>query len=383
MSLSRVILMLAVVSMGLTGCVSKSSGVAKNSTGNRVIASTGETFDEEKYKAILAAMDNSENEYNARYAGSEDEAMDDAEAAQDIEQNIALDEVLAPEPLYTLEQEDKFIKNIGAATSIPELLAASKKKISGYGNWAFQFVYIDKNGNQKTLTEYNPHQSMKPASTNKLFSGYLFYSSGAENKSYTKNNLAAMLHVSHNGMADSALRQVAVKKGFNNDQMVNGLRIMKQNYSSLVDSNKFTPVDGSGLDYSNKVTAALLTNLLGNIYRNGKDNGKYSDFKLLLAHPSGQKCSYNTKKNQKPYEHGYHSTIGSRLNSLAGRVHAKTGTLNKTKALAGFVDMKNGGVIVFAVIGDYFPKLKMTGDAFNKINAVVEAHARYVDAYVK
>ena len=369
----RIILMLAVVSMGLTGCVSKGSDAGEK----RIIASTGQPFDEAKYKDILADMQSTENEILTSYDGSEDSEIEKEELAQDTQQGIENDVVPADEPVYTAGAEEQFIKNIGAETSVPELLAAAKKTVSNTGTWAFKFVYIDKNGNEKILSQYNPHESLKPASTQKLFTGYLFLANATASKSYSKNNLAAMLHVSHNEMADSALRRVAVQRGFNNDQMKNGLSVLKSFYGGLSDSKRYAPADGSGLSYSNKVTVDVETSLLSRIYR-GRN---YSEFKMMLAHPSKQKCNYNTKRDQIGHRHPYHSTIGSRLNSLAGKVHAKTGTLNRTKALAGFVDVKNGGVIVFSVIGDY---LKIgTGTAFAKINSVVEAHAKYVNSNIK
>lgn len=364
---------LAVIVLGLASCVSKPNDVSEK----RVIASTGQPFDEEKYKEILADMQSTENEFLTSYDGSEDSEIEKEELAQDTQEGIESDITPADEPVYTVGAEEQFIKNIGAETSVPELLAAAKKTISNTGTWAFKFIYIDKNGNEKILSQYNPHEILKPASTQKLFTGYLYLANGTASKSYSKNNLAAMLHVSHNEMADSALRRVAVQRGFNNDQIKNGLTVLKSFYGGISDSSRYAPADGSGLSYSNKVTVDAETSLLNRIYR-GRN---YAEFKMMLAHPSKQKCNYNTKRDQIGHRHPYHSTIGSRLNSLAGKVHAKTGTLNKTKALAGFVDVKNGGVIVFSVIGDY---LKVsTGTAFAKINSVVEAHAKYTNSHIK
>ncbi len=375
---------LVIITLGLFSCVSNSNHVGDK----RIIASTGKQFDELKYKDILADMQNSENEILINYEGSADSEIDKEELAQDAGLNSDQDIIPDDEPLYTATAEESFIKNIGAETSIPELLAASKKIIANTGTWGFQFIYVDKDGNEKILSQYNPHSILKPASTQKLFSGYMFAAHNAYSSSYTKRNLAAMLHASHNEMADSALRRVAVKSGFENNQMQNGISILKSYYSGLSDLSRYQPADGSGLSYSNKVTVDLETSLLKRIYR----SSLYSEFKMMLAHPSNQECKYNPRgvklkngKYQWPDQiggkHPYHSTVGSRLNSLAGKLHAKTGTLNKTKALAGFVDVNNGGVIVFSMIGDY---LKIgTGTAFAKINSVVEAHAKYVNSKVK
>lgn len=364
---------LAVIVLGLASCVSKPNDASEK----RIIASTGQPFDDAKYKDILADMQSTENEFLTTYDGSEDSEIEKVELAQDTQKGIEGDVIPADEPAYTSRAEEQFIKNIGSETSVPELLAAAKKTISNTGTWAFKFVYIDKNGTEKILSQYNPHQILKPASTQKLFTGYLYFANNTFSQSYSKNNLAAMLHVSHNEMADSALRRVSVQKGFQNDQMKNGLSFLKSFYGGLSDSGRYAPADGSGLSYSNKVTVDFETSLLSRIYR----GRHYSEFKMMLAHPSKQKCNFNTKRDQIGGKHPYHSTIGNRLISLAGKVYAKTGTLNRTKALAGFVDVENGGVIVFSVIGDY---LKVnTGTAFAKINSVVEAHAKYTNSYIK
>ncbi len=383
--MSNKLKLVMIVLVGLVGCVSKSPQFSEK----RIIASTGKPFDEAKYKAILEDMQNTENETLNNYDESEENQIERDEVEQDKEKDIQYDVAPADEPVYTSTEEESFIKNIGAESSIPELLAAAKKTIANTGTWGFQFVYIDKDGNQKILSQYNPHSVLKPASTQKLFTGYLFFASNTFTKSYSKNHLAAMLHVSQNEMADSALKRVASQKGYESNQIQNGLSILKSNYAGLSDSNRYSPIDGSGLSYLNKVTPDLETSLLTRIYR----GGRYAEFKKMLAHPGESNCSYNprgakisrTKRFQWPDQlgtkHPFHSTVGSRLMFLSGRLHAKTGTLKRTKALAGFVDVKGGGVIVFSVIGDY---LKVgTPTAFAKINSVVAGHVKYIDSYLK
>ena len=97
----------------------------------------------------------------------------------------------------------------------------------------------------------------------------------------------------------------------------------------------------------------------------------------MLAHPENKTCTYDTYKYQIGAKHKYHSTLASKLPTLSNKLHAKTGTLNKTKSLAGFVDTDNGGVIVFSIIGDYLSISSKS--AFAKINSIVESHSKYVD----
>ena len=315
---------------------------------HKAYASTGKSI--QSYEQIM----------NAEETELSLEALADEEADEALD--LKIDAALDTEPDFENKQ--------GADTIESNLQTAAINKVKDSGKWAFEFIYIDENGNENILSQYNVHQILKPASTQKLFSGHLAFLE----QSYPINNLAAMLHVSHNQMADSALMSVAKNRGFTKNLLANGVQILKSTYFELQDSDKYIPIDGSGLSYANKVTPRLEIDLLRRIY----NDAGYSQFKKMLAHPSDQKCSYDTKQNQIGSKHKYHSTVGSRLNSLAGRLHAKTGTLKRTKALAGFVDGKNGkGVLIFSVIGDYLKT--STPIAFSKIQSLVSAHIKFVD----
>ncbi len=375
---------LFIIIISLSSCVSTTQNVANKNSAKRYISSTGKPFDEELYKALLSQMQNDETQISSEEENTEDSEIDQIESKTDEQIDISTDTAPEEEPIYNYEVENGFIQNIAATTLSPELLAASKKLTANTGTWAFKFSYIDKEGNKKVITEYNSHQALKPASTQKLFTGYLFVKTDAKNKNYSLNNLAAMLHLSHNEMADSALRNVAVKNNFEDNQMLRGIELIKKEFLKSEDGLKYNPADGSGLSYQNRVTVSLETHLLKKIYTQGRANDfeKYNSFKKMLAHPSNQKCIYDTYKFQKGHKHPYHSTMGTRLNQLVGRVYVKTGTLDHTKALAGFIDAKDkNGVIVFSIIGDYL-KTKPKA-AFAKINSIVAAHTSYVDKYLK
>lgn len=261
---------------------------------------------------------------------------------------------------------------LGAVESdiVTALQQDALSRVKGRGNWVFEFKYIDKaTGKVTTLTSYDPHGIVKPASTLKVFTGWLAY----RNQAYPISSLGVMLHKSNNAMADASLRNVAKKMGYKEiekngvDELIKGgVKVMKNTYSDFVDGSKFDPKNGSGLNnyasdsYSdwNKVTAALQINLLQRIYT--ADGGAhYNTFKKLLAQP------------------GQYGTLRRRLGSAQrlGRVYAKTGTLQKTKSLTGFVDMKKG-TLMFSIIGD---QLNIScGSAMTHIDNIVYKHVQYL-----
>lgn len=215
-------------------------------------------------------------------------------------------------------------------------------KTKGTGQWAAQFIFVDKKGKRTVLSSLNANTSIKPASTLKIFTGYLAFLE----KSYPVEDISTLLHKSDNVMADAALRSVAEKKGVQADGenkqkvLLNaGVEIMKKYYKNLEDSSKFHPVNGSGLNTTgvdegealNKATVRIETHLLEKIIK----DKNYNSFKKLLAQPE------------------QHGTLEGKLTEVSklGQVYAKTGTLAKTKALAGYVETTNG-ILIFAIIAD-------------------------------
>lgn len=273
------------------------------------------------------------------------------------------------------------VEDVAGVSSISELQQASIDQVKGGGgSWGFEFIYIDPKGKETVLSQYNIHQALTPASTNKLFSGYFSFAKG----SYPENNMASMLHVSNNKMADEVLASVANK--------IQGVPInnMRKFYSGLEDYVKYSPIDGSGLSGKNRVTARLEVSLLKKILK----DTKYEKFKSLLGHP-GDECAYDIKSFERKDYNGllhsqkYHSTMSSRLPEYSKRLHAKTGSLpaSGVKSLAGFVDVttpSGNGVIIFSTLANnvWLAKEKRlnAGLIFNKIAAMVKVHTQYVDA---
>lgn len=277
------------------------------------------------------------------------EQIDRFESGGDTDQKF---EFADPSDLLQIDTElevlnDSTILDTAGTLGPADLQKFVSSKTKGTGQWASQFIFIDKKGKRTPLSALNINTSIKPASTLKIFTGYLAFLE----KSYPIEQISEMLHKSDNVMADAALRSVAEKKGVTADGenkqkvLLNaGLDIMKQFYKKLEDSSKFHPVNGSGLNTTgvdqgaalNKATVRMETHLLEKIIK----DKNYNSFKKLLAQPE---------------EFG---TLQGKLTEVSklGQVYAKTGTLAKTKALAGYVETQNG-ILVFAIIAD---QLKIT-----------------------
>lgn len=200
-------------------------------------------------------------------------------------------------------------------------------------SWAYKFELIRK-ADTKVLSTKNANLLLKPASTMKLFTGWWAF----QNKNRTDAYLSQMLKDSVNSMADST------------QQRMGGVLAMEDYYRDhgldLNDSN-FTAADGSGLSYDNKATCQVEIDLLKLI----KSDKNYARFKQLLAQP------------------GKKGTLKTRLTGLSGKVFAKTGTLNKTASLSGFIETAKG-TVVFCVMSDYLTTSVNT--ARKKIDAMVK-----------
>ncbi len=288
---------------------------------------------------------------------------------------------------------DNDIKDIGSVSNVAELQAYSDKQVAGYGNWGFHFVYIAKDGSRKVLTGKNINTPLRPASTMKLFSTNLAFDLGT----YNLGNMKYLLQHSRNGMADASLRSAANSSKYANftipadsylkspgllgykmydsterksqiidTTILKGCAIMKSVYASLEDSSKFHPVNGSGLQATdkdtelqeNKVTPRLETALLEKILANKE---KYAKYKVLLPTPGGS------------------GTLAARFKQgrTLAKIYAKTGTLGNAKALAGFAETSKG-TIVFSVIGDRLKGIGVSQAMSGPIENLVFAHIKYL-----
>jgi D-alanyl-D-alanine carboxypeptidase/D-alanyl-D-alanine-endopeptidase (penicillin-binding protein 4) len=104
-----------------------------------------------------------------------------------------------------------------------------------------------------------------------------------------------------------------------------------------IDSTKLVVKDGSGLSHDNRLSAKLLGDLLIKIYRDPRFSA------VIESLPDG----------------GINGTLNERFIKTApnavGLVHAKTGTLNGTVTLAGYIDAKDRKY-VFVVLADRLPR---------------------------
>ena len=138
---------------------------------------------------------------------------------------------------------------------------------------------------------------------------------------------------SDNVLSERMARLAAKSAGYT--QNTSGIRaVFKKVLSDMeIDSSKLVVKDGSGLSHDNRVSAKLLGDVLLKIY----DNPEY---KLVVESlPSG----------------GISGTLNERFIKTApqaiGLVRAKTGTLNGTVTLAGYVESEDREYI-FVVIAD-------------------------------
>ncbi|MBC7458207.1 MAG: D-alanyl-D-alanine carboxypeptidase [Bdellovibrionaceae bacterium] len=290
---------------------------------------------------------------------------------------------------------DNGINDVGAVSNIAELQMYADKQVAGYGDWGFQFIYISKaDGSRKVLTSKNANNPLRPASTMKLFSTSLAYDLGT----YTNSaNLSELLKHSRNGMADKALKSTTTSPKYMNfiipsdsylstsgllgykmydsterksqvidSTILKGCAIMKDAYKNLEDSSKFHPVNGSGLQSSdkdavfqeNKVTARLETALLEKILSNPT---KYNKYKTYLPTPGGR------------------GTLNARFKAgrKLAKIYAKTGTLGTTKSLAGYAETAKG-TIVFSVIGDRLRGMGVKEAMSGPIENIVYKHIEYL-----
>lgn len=167
-----------------------------------------------------------------------------------------------------------------------------------------------------SLQEQNAALMVRPASTMKLFTGWMALQRGARSDEF----LSDMLHTSDNAKAEDTLRRLG------------GARAMTDFYRELgFPMAQLKIVDGSGLSKSNRTNCDVQLKLLDLIRR----SPDYERFRGLLAAP------------------GEAGTLDDRLLELRGRLFGKTGTLRTTVALTGYVESTKG-TLMFCVISEFF-----------------------------
>jgi D-alanyl-D-alanine carboxypeptidase len=261
-----------------------------------------------------------------------DRFVDEYEDAPEFYQPVPADEITP----YT---ENEPVADPTEPDPYPTLKAATLAKLKSKGNWSYEFVLIRRSGVADLIGQYRVNEPMKPASTLKLFTGWM----GFSEKAQTDDFLSGMLHRSDNFQADQTLKKTG------------GIKKMLQFYKELalpITSTNFKPVDGSGLSHSNRVTVALEIDLLKHI----RQTAQYDAFKTMLAQP------------------GEIGTLRKRLPDLDDRLYGKTGTLRDTAALAGFIEIDQG-TLIFSMISN---QLKIPVASARKIiDEVVQDHVTF------
>jgi D-alanyl-D-alanine carboxypeptidase/D-alanyl-D-alanine-endopeptidase (penicillin-binding protein 4) len=142
---------------------------------------------------------------------------------------------------------------------------------------------------------------------------------------------------SDNVLSDRLSRIAAKAAGFNGN--VEGIaEVYAKVLADLeIDSTKLIVKDGSGLSHDNRLSAKLLGDLLVKIYQDPRFTA------VIESLPDG----------------GINGTLNERFLKTApnaiGLVHAKTGTLNGTVTLAGYIEAKDREY-VFVVLADRLPR---------------------------
>jgi D-alanyl-D-alanine carboxypeptidase len=178
---------------------------------------------------------------------------------------------------------------------------------------------VSPDGSSQLILNRHGQKALIPASTLKLFTGWMALNDGR----FTQEDIGLMLKKSGNREAQSMFTQMGgVKK----------LEAFLRNDQKLpLTSKNFIAVDGSGLSKTNRTTCDLQVQLLEKILA----DPLYSTYKLLLAEP------------------GQEGTLEKRLLDLSGALFAKTGTLRTTIGLSGYVELPQG-TAVFCILSQNF-----------------------------
>jgi D-alanyl-D-alanine carboxypeptidase/D-alanyl-D-alanine-endopeptidase (penicillin-binding protein 4) len=167
-----------------------------------------------------------------------------------------------------------------------------------------------------------------------------------------------MLTKSDNIIAEAMSRQVALarNKPASFEGGADATREVLADLKLPVDG--FGMVDGSGLSYSDHVTAQLLTSVLAMAA-----SPQHGELRAII---SGLPVA------------GWSGTLNDRYtgagtSSAAGSVRAKTGTLHGVDSLAGLVVDADGRLLAFSVVADATPSENPAEAALDKIAATVAA----------
>ena len=179
--------------------------------------------------------------------------------------------------------------------------------------------YYEHSAEPTVVAERLSTVTVRSASTHKLFVAWKALFDGT----FDQDQIGEMLKMSNNQLAQEIYTKFGGAPALRTFLTTTiGLPVTRLNFNA---------VDGSGLSHSNKSTCELQVKLLENIY----ESALYDTYKNLLAQPAQR------------------GTLESRLVEYEGSLFAKTGTLAKTSALTGFVEMPKG-TVMFCIISENF-----------------------------
>jgi D-alanyl-D-alanine carboxypeptidase/D-alanyl-D-alanine-endopeptidase (penicillin-binding protein 4) len=142
---------------------------------------------------------------------------------------------------------------------------------------------------------------------------------------------------SDNLSAECILKTLAVKNGGTRGSAERGIPLVKKFLSENgIDTARIAIADGSGVSRYNLVSAAVIVDLLKAMSR-------------ISVH-------FATFYNSLPVA-GVDGTLSHRMRGTPaqGNLHAKTGTLNGTSSLSGYVHTADGELIAFSILMQNFP----------------------------
>jgi D-alanyl-D-alanine carboxypeptidase/D-alanyl-D-alanine-endopeptidase (penicillin-binding protein 4) len=190
-------------------------------------------------------------------------------------------------------------------------------------NSAHWGVLIEPLTESTPLYHHNSDTSLIPASNIKLLTTAaalrIVENRAPQGLTVLESWLTVVNRDSHNRTADELLRRIG------------GQQAVRQVLAPLgVNPNDYQQVDGSGLSRQNRAKPSTFVTLLKSMYAN--DNSGLFYHSLPIAGISG------TLRNR------------FRDTPVQGRVYAKTGTLQGVRALSGYLENEDYGIITFSIM---------------------------------
>jgi D-alanyl-D-alanine carboxypeptidase/D-alanyl-D-alanine-endopeptidase (penicillin-binding protein 4) len=167
------------------------------------------------------------------------------------------------------------------------------------------------------------------------------------------------LKKSDNLSAENILKSLSAQKGFLPASSKKGISIVNQYMSSLgIDTTQYRMVDGSGVSRYNLLSSDIIVQLLTEMHKNRK---------LFLRFYEALPVA------------GRNGTLQYRMTgtNCQGNLRAKTGTLNGTSCLAGYVFTKDGEYLVFSIMMEnYLQSPEIYRNIQDKIGEIMSNYCR-------